>query len=141
MRLHHPSELVLYLLFPNVYHYPNLFDLNLLNQIGFYASRGKSGRWNPNGLSRDHRVSVSEAIENNYDEKYISHPLNCQLMPHSENNKKKSNSSISYEMLVKLVDEYEMSKVERPGVEPGQSYLCAADLQSAKLANAQPFHF
>ena len=32
-------------------------------------------------------------------------------------------------------------KVERPGVEPGQAYLNAGDLQSPELTNAQPLHF
>lgn len=72
----------------NVFKYPQLFDLNLLQEVGFYAPRGKSGNWNPNGLSRDHKVSVNEAILNQYDPYYITHPLNCELMPHIQNNKK-----------------------------------------------------
>ena len=91
----------------NIYNYPDLFDLELLSKVGFYAPRGKSGRWNPNGLSRDHKVSVNEALKNNYDPFYITHPLNCELMPHQQNNKKKSKSSITYSELVKLVDNYQ----------------------------------
>ena len=91
----------------NVYHYPELFDIELLNKIGWYAPRGKSGKWNPNGLSRDHKVSVAEAIKNNYDPYYITHQLNCELMPHSFNNTKNSDSSLSYSSLIKLVDEYD----------------------------------
>lgn len=90
----------------NLFDYPDLFDLKLISTIGFYAPRGKSGKWNPNGLSRDHKISVSDAIKNNYDPFYITHPLNCELMPHQKNNKKKSKSSITYSELVKLVDEY-----------------------------------
>ncbi len=91
----------------NVYHYPDLFDLDLLNEKGWYAPRGKSGKWNPNGLSRDHKVSVAEAIKNNYDSYYITHPMNCELMPHSENQKKHSDCSLSYSSLKQLVDEYD----------------------------------
>jgi hypothetical protein len=40
----------------------------------------------------------------------ITHPLNCELMPHTQNNKKKTNSSITYKDLVILVDEYEKLK-------------------------------
>ena len=94
----------------NLYDYPELFDLNLISTIGFYAPRGKSGKWNPNGISRDHKVSVSEAVKNNYDPFYITHPLNCELMPHHKNNSKKTKSSISYSELIKLVDEYEKLK-------------------------------
>lgn len=96
----------------NVFKYPELFDLQLLQQVGFYAPRGKSGRWNPKGLSRDHKVSVNESIVNNYDPYYITHPLNCELMPHSDNNKKKTKSSIKYEDLVLMVDEYELNKLK-----------------------------
>jgi hypothetical protein len=63
---------------------------------------------NKNGISRDHRVSVFEAIRQNYDPYYIKHPVNCELMLHCENNKKKSKSSISYDQLVKLVNDYDM---------------------------------
>lgn len=94
----------------NVYHFPNLFDLNLLNTIGWYSPRGKSGKWNPDGLSRDHKVSVSDAIKNQYDEFYITHPLNCELMPHSKNAKKKHKSSLTFEELKNIVDEYELKK-------------------------------
>ena len=51
-------------------------------------------------LSKDHKVSVNEAIKNGYDPYYISHPLNCEIMPWIENNKKDKNSSISYNHLV-----------------------------------------
>jgi hypothetical protein len=94
----------------NVFDYPDLFDINLLTKIGWYAPRGKSGKWNPEGLSRDHKISISSAIKNCYDPFYISHPLNCQLMPHSENNTKKQKCSISYEELKNLVDEFERRK-------------------------------
>ena len=91
----------------NVYDYPDLFDLKLLSEVGFYAPRGKAGKWNPTGLSRDHRVSVDEAIRNNYDPYYITHPLNCELMPHLENNSKNTASSITYTQLITLVDAYD----------------------------------
>lgn len=91
----------------NIFDYPELFDLTLLKQRGWFSLGGRAGRWNISGLSRDHRVSVTEAIANNYDPYYITHPLNCELMPHTENNKKKTKSSISYSELKRLVDEYD----------------------------------
>lgn len=92
----------------NIYHYPKLFDLKLLKQIGWFSPGGRAGKWNPNGLSRDHRISVIDAILNNYDPYYITHPLNCELMPHTENNKKKTKSSITYDELKNMVDEYNL---------------------------------
>lgn len=86
----------------NIYNYPDLFDLEQLKLIGFYHHIS-----NKNGLTRDHKISVNAAIRNNYDPYYIKHPLNCELLTFEENNKKKTKCSISYEDLVKLVDEYE----------------------------------
>lgn len=92
----------------NIFDYPDLFDLDELKALGWVAFGGKrGGKKNPNGLSRDHRVSVDEAKRHNYDPYYISHPLNCELMPHRENNKKKTKSSLSYNELVKIVNEYD----------------------------------
>jgi hypothetical protein len=91
----------------NVYHYPDLFDLALLSQVGWYSPGGKHSKWDINGLSRDHKVSISDAIANNYDPYIISHPMNCELIPHYVNNKKKSNSSISYNQLCVLVSEFD----------------------------------
>lgn len=94
----------------NVYHYPELFDLTLLKEIGWFGPGGKSGKWNPIGLSRDHKISVNDAIKNNYDPYYITHPLNCEIMSHSQNNKKKTNSSLIYSELIDAVDKLESEK-------------------------------
>lgn len=85
----------------NVFHYPDLFDLEFVKEIGFRNSNS-----NPNGVTRDHKISVNEAIRNNYDPYYIKHPLNCELMLFEENNKKKTKCSITYEELVLQVNQY-----------------------------------
>lgn len=89
----------------NVYNYPDLFDLDFINKHGWRKTKGDN--ININGVSRDHKVSVHEALLNDYDPYYIKHPLNCQIMLHSENQSKGTNSSMTYNELVKLVDEYE----------------------------------
>ena len=92
----------------NIWDYPDLFDLDLLKSIGWVSFGGKRGGIkNLSGLSRDHKVSVSDAKKHGYDPYYISHPCNCELLPHHINNSKNTNSSISYEELVTLVDEYD----------------------------------
>ena len=97
----------------NIFSYPDLFDLVMLKQIGWVAFGGKrGGSKNIDGLSRDHKVSVHDAKKFNYDPYYISHPLNCELMPHSKNNKKKTKSSMSYNDLIKLVNEHDGSSNE-----------------------------
>lgn len=88
----------------NVYDFPSLFDITELKEVGFYHPIK-----NPNGLTRDHKISVNEAILNNYDSKYIKHPLNCQLMSFQDNNKKKTKSSLSYDNLVTMVDKWLMN--------------------------------
>lgn len=84
----------------NVYDYPELFDLELIAKFGWYSPGGKAGTMNINGISRDHRISIADAIKHHYDSYYITHPLNCELMQHEQNNKKKGNSSITYADLV-----------------------------------------
>ena len=92
----------------NVFEYPDLFDLELLKNIGWVSFGGKrGGTKNLEGLSRDHKVSVSNAKKYGYDPYYISHPCNCELMTMPSNNKKNSNSSITYEDLKILVDSYD----------------------------------
>jgi hypothetical protein len=80
--------------------------------VGWVSFGGKrGGKTNHHGLSRDHKVSVTEAKKKGYDPYYIRHPLNCELMPHIDNNKKKSRSSISYDELVHLVKEYDQKNL------------------------------
>lgn len=95
----------------NVYDYPDLFDLNLLSKLGWVQFGGKRSKVkNLNGLSRDHKVSVNEAKINNYDPYYISHPCNCELMLMSDNNKKKTKSSLTYQELVEMVNAYDSTR-------------------------------
>lgn len=89
----------------NVFKYPDLFDLEALKKIGFRS------RENPDGYTRDHKVSVNEAIRHDYDPYYIKHVMNCELMLWPENNKKNTKSSITYEELVKMVDEYDRKNI------------------------------
>lgn len=93
----------------NVYDYPELFDLDLLNERGWFSQGGKSRKpYNPTGLSRDHKVSVHDAKLNNYPHYYITHPCNCELMDQSSNSSKNKKSSITFEELVKAVHEFEI---------------------------------
>jgi hypothetical protein len=80
--------------------YPDLFDFSLLQQHGMRSND------NIEGVVRDHKVSVADAIKYNYDPYYIKHPLNCELMINSENAKKHKQSSMTYDELVRQVKEY-----------------------------------
>lgn len=85
--------------------YPELFDLEKINQIGLYE--GGSGT---NKLVRDHRVSAAEAIAKKHDPYYISHSVNCELMEFKENHSKMEKSSITYEELVRQVDAFDAKR-------------------------------
>ena len=76
-------------------------------ELSLLASRGMWSRNNTGGVTRDHRVSVNEAIKSGYDPYYIKHPMNCQLMPWADNNKKKTSSSLTYAELILRVHEYD----------------------------------
>lgn len=86
----------------NVYSYPGLFDLELISKYKWRCSKT-----NPNGITRDHKISINEAIRNDYDPYYIKHPLNCELMLFNDNNKKNTHSSIEYTDLISQVIKYE----------------------------------
>lgn len=94
----------------NVFNFPDLFDLSLILRHEWYSPGNRHTEKNNNGVSRDHRVSVNESIKNEYDPFYITHPLNCEIMPHNSNKQKYTKSSLKYEELVKLVDAYEMAR-------------------------------
>lgn len=89
----------------NINDYPDLFDLEQIAKIGWY---------NPHtghiGLTRDHKISICDAIRFNYDPYYISHPINCEIVSQRQNASKGRKSAMSYEDLVKKVKEYDSSK-------------------------------
>lgn len=84
----------------------NEFDFSLIEKFGWYQAKNHGN--NLEGVSRDHKYSVNEAVKNKIDPYYISHPANCQLMKHSENISKLDSSSITKEELYKLVDEWNL---------------------------------
>jgi len=81
----------------NVYNYPNYFDIEILNKYGWYSAFNKGN--NKNGISRDHIYSIKDGFVNGVACEIISHPANCRLISHTENQKKSFYSSISLEEL------------------------------------------
>ena len=71
----------------NVYDYPTYFDLSLIEKFGWYSASNRCG--NLNGISRDHLYSVYDDFINRIDFSIISHPANCKLVLHRDNQKKK----------------------------------------------------
>ena len=92
----------------NVYHYPDEFDLELLEKYGWYKTRCKDDPTeNLNGISRDHMFSIREGFKNNIPPEIISHPANCQLIRHRDNNRKNTESSISLSELKERIKNWD----------------------------------
>ena len=90
----------------NVYHYPEEFDLSLIEQHGWYTCPGLKRKGQPKnilGVSRDHIISVSYGFANNIDPKIISHPANCRIMIHSDNKIKHGKCDLTIEQLLEKI--------------------------------------
>lgn len=88
----------------NVFDYPNYYDLTLIEKFGWYSAANRGN--NLSGVSRDHMYSVKDGFRNNVDPSIISHPANCCLMLHKDNNEKKTKSSITLEELIEKIKNF-----------------------------------
>lgn len=71
---------------------------NLLCKLKIY-----NRKYNPNGVVKDHRLSIKEAFDNKYSPSVIGHPANCEFLTEYSNIKKSDKSSITYqELLVEI---------------------------------------
>lgn len=61
---------------------------------------------NPNGVSRDHKLSVTAGFKLGVPPEIMKHPANCEIMLHTHNQRKNRASSIGYEDLMKLISEW-----------------------------------
>jgi len=85
--------------------YPDGFNFDLITEHGWYSPTNKKN--NLTGVSRDHIYSVKNGYENKIDPLIISHPANCKLMLHNENNSKNTNSNITIEELLNKISEWD----------------------------------
>lgn len=87
--------------------YPEWFSYasQLIDMHGWYSASNRGN--NKSGCSRDHMYSVSDGFKNNVDVRLISHPANCKIITHKENQHKNKNSSISYEDLLHRISVFE----------------------------------
>lgn len=80
------------------------FNFTLIESFGWYKAKNNGD--NPDGVSRDHKVSVKYGFENKINPSIISHPANCQLIRQSENSSKGTKNSISIEELIKDIERW-----------------------------------
>lgn len=89
--------------------YPEWFPdaSSLIKKYGWYSTPGsRKGIRNVNGISRDHLYSVSDGWTNNVPPEIIRHPANCELVPHKENQSKKTKSKITLTELYQRIDRF-----------------------------------
>ena len=86
----------------NVWKYPQEFDLGLIKKYGWYKAVNRGN--NLNGVSRDHKISISYGWQNNISPEIMSHPANCQLMRHGDNSRKNNKCSIMLEQLLRDIE-------------------------------------
>lgn len=86
--------------------YPEWFATasELIQTYGWYAAANRGN--NLNGCSRDHLFSVSDGFKNNIDPSIISHPANCRIIPHKENQSKNKKSIITLAELYERIEEF-----------------------------------
>ena len=85
------------------------FSDNLLPYLPGYENIVKYGWYNPisnpNGVAKDHMVSKNYGWTHNKIDPYLlSHPANCMIMPHPENNNKRARCSITVNELIERVE-------------------------------------
>lgn len=99
--------------------YPEWFSYasKLIKENGWYSASNRGN--NLSGCSRDHLYSVSDGYKNNIDPKIISHPANCEIIPHRKNQNKHKTSSITLDELKERIKKFDLQYVEMSdGVEP-----------------------
>ncbi len=83
------------------YKYKNIPGYELLLDKGIYSAVG-----NPNGVCRDHMLSVEYGWRNKIDPKIIAHPANCQFIGNIDNIKKGSGSCLSLKLLKQRINNW-----------------------------------
>ncbi len=101
----------------SISNYPQLFSdiSSLIKEYGWYSASNKGN--NLSGCSRDHLYSVSDGFKNNVDPKIMSHPMNCKIVPHRENQSKNKNSTITLSELMEQIKLFENLE-SATGIEP-----------------------
>ena len=106
----------------NVYHYPDEFDISMIETYGWYTCPGRKRSKEPKnilGVSRDHIISVSYGFTNNIDPAIIAHPANCRILLHSDNKKKHSKCDLTLSELLSKINQWDQKYTERrTGLEP-----------------------
>ena len=88
----------------NLSTYKEEFDFSLIQESGWYKASNHGN--NLKGISRDHMFAVINGFNELIDPYLISHPANCRLIIHTDNISKGANSILTYDELVKRVEDW-----------------------------------
>jgi len=89
----------------NVYDYPEEFDLSLIEELGWYKATNRGN--NPDGVSRDHIISVRYGFDNNVNPELLAHPANCQIITQRLNVSKFTKCYMTLEELKEKIKQWE----------------------------------
>lgn len=84
--------------------FPEEYNFDLIKENGWYKAKNRGN--NLYGVSRDHIVSVKFGFEHNIDPYIISHPANCQLLIHTDNESKNCKCDMSIEELIEKINKW-----------------------------------
>lgn len=84
----------------DVEEFPSEFKLELIDEYGWYSKE------NPNGISRDHMMSISYGWKRDIPPKILRHPANCKLMRFENNLEKGWRSTLNYLNLLEKINEW-----------------------------------
>jgi hypothetical protein len=110
----------------NVYKFPELFDISLLEKHGWYTCPGrkrKNYQKNTSGVSRDHLYSVSSGFANKIHPLLLSHPVNCRLVQHQVNKQKHSGCTLTLDELVAQIMNFDNTVYQWPHHEAIKSII------------------
>lgn len=80
--------------------YSKIDGFNLLKMYGMWSHD------NPNGVARDHKISIKWGYDHNISPSIISHPANCEFIPFRENSSKGADCSITLSQLLTHIDKW-----------------------------------
>ena len=93
----------------DVYDYPHVMDIKLLQQFGWYSCGGRSqSAKNLHGVTRDHILSVSNGLDQRIHPLLLSHPTNCRLVLATDNSRKSSRSNITVAELIASIKSFDL---------------------------------
>jgi hypothetical protein len=87
--------------------HPELFSSTLIEEYGWYSPRNKPGKTNLTGVCWDHLFSIADGYNKKVPPEIMAHPANAELVPWKENRKRWKKSTITYEELMKRIQQWE----------------------------------